>query len=630
MIPDSIVEEVRARADIVEIVGAQVQLRRAGKDYKALCPFHNEKTPSFHVVPSKGFYHCFGCGESGDVFTFVMKRGGLSFNEAVRLVGAKVGVDVPDSGAPRAEDEPHRALYEAVAFAADHFRQQLWDEPAGAAGRRYLERRGIARDVAERFGIGYAPDEWHLLRDHARQHGLEDEVLFEAGLIKASENAQEPYDRFRERLVFPVAEVSGRTVAFGARTIGRTAEGVPKYLNSPETPIYHKGALLYGLNWSKAAVRREGAALVVEGYMDYVSLAANGIAHAVAGMGTALTPDQANLLARYTGKVYLLYDSDSAGLRATFRSADALLRAGVHPVVVTLPAGEDPDSLVRKGGPAALAPLLESAVDVLERKLQMLEERGFFEGIEGSRRALDRLLPTLRATVDPSLRDIYVNRVALRTGVRTETLEQELTLAEAAYGGSPDVGRPRAPGRGRWSRDRIGGHGATGSLARNPEQHGAERLLLVLMLRDVARIPQAAGALDGDHFAEAINREVFEVLTSNPAVAAEAIPELELSEPARKRLEELRSDPVEITDGDRIFTETVAEIKVPWLFRRLDVLDAREAHADEEEKIGIVRERAAIKNQLSRLSSSFKTSRRYRWQASGASRRTDGTRTEED
>ncbi|MGH7555023.1 MAG: DNA primase, partial [Longimicrobiales bacterium] len=333
MIPDAIVDEIRARADIVEVVGAQVQLKRAGKDYRALCPFHNEKTPSFYVVPSKGFYKCFGCGEAGDVFTFVMKRAGLSFNEAVRTIGAKVGVDVPDVAATRAEDEPHRALYEAIAFAADHFRQQLWEEPAGEPGRRYVETRGIAREAAERFGIGYAPDEWRLLREHARQHGLTDEVLLEAGLIKSSERAEEPYDRFRDRLIFAVAEVGGRTVAFGGRAIGRATEGVPKYLNSPETPIYHKGGLLYGLNWSKAAIRREGAALVVEGYMDYVSLASAGIVNVVAGMGTAMTVEQASLLARYTGKVYLLYDSDAAGLRATFRSADELLRAGVHPLV---------------------------------------------------------------------------------------------------------------------------------------------------------------------------------------------------------------------------------------------------------------------------------------------------------
>ncbi|MGH7507309.1 MAG: DNA primase, partial [Longimicrobiales bacterium] len=454
MIGDALIEEVRARADIVELIGEQIPLKRAGKEFKALCPFHNEKTPSFYVVPAKGFYKCFGCGESGDVFTFLMKRGGLGFLDAVRQVATRVGVEIPDAGPERREDEPNRALYEVVAFAADHFQHELWDEPGGERARRYLEHRDIARDAAERFQLGFAPDEWRRLREAAHRHGIEDVILLAAGLIKEPDRGDEPYDRFRDRIIFPIAEVSGRTVAFGGRALSRS-DGAPKYLNSPETPVYHKGAILYGLNWSKTAIRREGSALVVEGYMDYVSLAARGAEHVVAGMGTALTPEQANLIGRYTARAYLLYDSDVAGLRATFRTADALLRAGVHPLVVSLPEGEDPDSLVRKGGAAALASHVETAQDVLERKLGMLEERGFFGGIEGSRRALDRLLPTLRAVIDPALRDIYVGRVAERTGVRRETLEAEMAVDAPSFGSAAAARSARARFGAR-GRDRSG------------------------------------------------------------------------------------------------------------------------------------------------------------------------------
>ncbi|HSL69757.1 MAG TPA: DNA primase, partial [Longimicrobiales bacterium] len=427
MIPQHVVDEVRARADLVEIIGEHVSLKRAGKEFRALCPFHHEKTPSFYVVPAKGFYKCFGCGESGDAFTFLMKRHGVSFHDAVRQIAAHVGIEIPETDSGRNEDEPNRALYEAIAFAADFYQHQLWDGPAGERARTYLTTRDLSRATAERFGLGYAPEGWRSLREAAHHHDIRDDVLLAAGLIKESEKSEEPYDRLRERLVFPIADLGGRWIGFGGRVIGRASEGVPKYLNSPETAIYHKGRMLYGLNWSRNAIRREKAALIVEGYMDYVSLAAHGVEHVVAGLGTAMTEEQAQLLARFSRQAILLYDSDLAGLKATFRTGDALLRAGVEPLVVTLPAGEDPDSLIRKGGANALAVHVAKAVDVLDRKLQILEERKFFEEIEGVRRALDHLLPTLRAAADPALKDIYVARVADRTGVRRETIERELT-----------------------------------------------------------------------------------------------------------------------------------------------------------------------------------------------------------
>ncbi|MEJ2502650.1 MAG: DNA primase, partial [Gemmatimonadota bacterium] len=432
MIPDRVVEEVRDRADLVEVIGEHVSLKRAGKEFKALCPFHNEKTPSFYVVPAKGFYKCFGCGASGDVFSFLMEHVGLSFNEAVEKLAQRVGVEIPREDR-RPEDDALAPYREAVAFAADFYERQLRDDRAGARARAYLEKRGIGMEAADRFRLGCAPDDWRVLREAAHHHGFDDETLETAGLIKTSEKVSEPYDRLRDRLIFPITDVRGRVIAFGGRVLSGDAMG-PKYLNYPETPLYHKGRELYGLHWAKGAIRREESALVVEGYMDYVSLAARNVEHVVAALGTAMTPEQAQLLTRYTGQVLLLYDSDSAGLRATFRSGDEILRAGGHPMVVTFPAGEDPDSVVRKGGGEALAPYLDDAVDVLERKFQILEERGYFEDVEGVRKALDGLLPTLRAAQDATLRDIYVDRVARRTGVRRETLEAEIRAPAPSAG----------------------------------------------------------------------------------------------------------------------------------------------------------------------------------------------------
>jgi DNA primase len=550
VIAESIIDDVRVRADIAEVIGEHVQLKRAGKDFKALCPFHNEKTPSFYVVPGKGsgFYKCFGCGEAGDVFDFLMKRVGLSFHEAVRELGRRVGVDVPDtSAAPR--DEPHRALYEALAFADDLYRRLLGEDAAAAGARAYITQRGLDATAVERFGLGYAPAGWTGLRDAARHHGITDEVLLEAGLIKIGDRSDDPYDRLRDRLVFPILDLGNRTIGFGGRTLAGAHPNAPKYLNSPETPIYHKGRGLYGLNWSKTAIRREGLALVVEGYMDYVSLAARGVEHVVAALGTAMTEDQANLLARYAGRAVLLYDSDAAGLRATFKTGDALLRAGVHPLTAQLPAGEDPDSVVRRGGAAALLPHLDAATDVLERKLQMLDERGYFADIEGARRALDRLLPTLRAVIDPALRDIYLARVAQRTGVREATLEAELAATPRRLaGGAPRDGPPpsgapepeawggytppprpdpRRGGRdGRWRGRRDEGSGWPEPRTPPPRvEHAAERLLLTILLRDPRRIADAVAAIQPADLGDPVHRELYAALRDAPAPAELAEPD---------------------------------------------------------------------------------------------------------
>jgi len=599
MIPDALVEEVRARADIVELVGEHVALRRAGKDFRGLCPFHQEKTPSFYVVPAKGFYKCFGCGASGDVFAFLMQRLGLGFQEAVRHVAARVGVELPDAAGPRGAREAHAPLYEAMAFAADFYARQLREERVGEAARRYLAGRGLGDEAIERFRIGFAPPEWRALREAARRHGIEDAVLLEAGLLKASGRGGEPYDRLRGRIVFPILDLAGRVVALGGRVLGPAEEGVPKYLNSPETPIYRKGQALYGLYWARPAIRRAGTALVVEGYLDYISLAARGIEHVVAPLGTALTPEQAGLIARYARRAVLLYDSDPAGLRATFRAADELLRAGVHPHVASLPAGEDPDSLVRAGGAAALEPYLAAAVDVVERKLQILEERGYFRDIDGKRKALDGLLPTLRAASDPALRDLYVARVAERTGVRRETLERALAGGRAAprvrrAGGAP-AGETAGPGAG---------------LA-------AERLLLLLLLRDPDRIPAAAEALRAEELRDPVHRALFEELVRSGGLRGRDPAALELGEAARRRLEELLGDPTELADGDRIFADAVAAIRAEGLFERLDELERRMAEAEGgEEAQRLLRERAEVAQAL--RSMGYKVSRRWRtlrWQA---------------
>ncbi len=559
MIPDDVVEEVRARADIVEVVGEFVSdLKRSGKDYKAKCPFHEDRTPSFYVVPAKGFYKCFGCGESGDAFTFVMKKLGLDFVEAVKYVGARCGVDVREVRRQDPEEDPLRPLLEANAFARSWFTEQLWNSPSGQRARSYLEARGVSREVADRFGLGYAPDEWRGLRDAAGVHGIGDDILLEVGLLTTSERSPEPYDRFRDRIIFPIENLPDRVVAFGGRVLDGGGKGAPKYLNSPETPLYHKGEVLYGLASARHAVRREGAVLVVEGYMDVVSAVSAGIENVVATLGTAMTPEHARLLKRYTTQVFLLFDSDLAGQKATFRAGDVLLAAGLHPSVVTLPPGEDPDSVAQKGGAQGLAQYIDQALDIVDRKLQILEERGFFSSIDGVRRALDGLLPTVRAASDPALKDIYVSKVSERTGVRPQTIQDELTKAEPVPGPgstSPSRRPPARGGTGRPTSARIG----IPSL-------GPERQLLLLLVKDRTWIDRAAEMIGGVDFVEPTYRVIFEALVEDHEL--QAAPD-GMAPGAARVLEELLGSEEELGHGGRIFEDSMARIRRESLNQRI-------------------------------------------------------------
>ena len=555
MIPDDVVDEVRARADIVEVIGEHVALKRAGKDFKARCPFHEERTPSFYVVPSKGFYKCFGCNESGDVFTFLMKRLGLSFVDAVKYVAERAGVEIREVSRQGGED-PYRHLYEANSFAQEFFEKSLWDEKGGKNARAYLKGRGIGREAAERFSLGFAPDEWRALREGSSVHGIDDGVLLEVGLLIQREEGKEPYDRFRNRVIFPIESTSGRVLAFGGRILGMGGKGMPKYLNSPESPVYHKGEVLYGLSWAKNAIRREEGALVVEGYMDAVSLTAGGIENVVAPLGTAMTEAQARLLARYCTRAFLLFDSDPAGLKATFRAGDVLLAAGLHPSVVTLPPGEDPDTIVQKEGPEGIREYLSQAVDVLDRKLQILDERDYFSSIERTRGAVDRLLPTLRAAKDPALRDIYVAKVAERTGVRRETLNAELEKGEMGISA-------RSRARARSAPMPVSSH--------RPIALGAERKLLLLLVQFRDYVDLAAERLGPEELSDPGLRAVFQALLEDPELAH---PTAEMDSVAAERLEELLGDPERLSEASRVFEDSVGQIKESQLAVRADRLRA--------------------------------------------------------
>lgn len=558
------VEEVKAAAAIEEIIGEFVPLKRSGRSWVGKCPFHEDSTPSFSVVPGGG-YHCFGCDESGDVFTFLMRFKGMDFPEALKWVAARVGIVLRETRGTRPEDDPLGPCYEANGFAAAFYRGRLLDEEVGRAAREYLGGRGIPPEVAEAFQLGFAPDSWRELRDAAVRHGFDDTLLESVGLITRSEKSPEPYDRFRGRIIFPIDIPGGRIVAFGGRIIPGASTGPggggPKYLNSPETPVYHKGEHLYALPRARSAIRMEEVVLLVEGYMDVVALHAAGFQNAVATLGTATTPEQARLLARYTRRALLLFDSDPAGMKATFRAADVLLAEGIHPSVVTLPSGEDPDTLVRKEGAGSLRQHLDGAVDVLDRKLQMLDERGLLNSIDGKRKALDRLLPTVRAAKDPALRDIYVDSISRRTGIRRETVEGELAGEDG-----PPVRRPppRMSGEGR-------GGGRRGAAPLLPAL-GAERELLRLLVRDRDWIERAMERVGPEDFVDPIFRMIFLALVENPEL--KQVPS-GMDPGAARRLEELLGDTAELAHPSEVFESAVGRMLESSMDARLTELDRK-------------------------------------------------------
>lgn len=421
MISDEIIERVRSAADIVQIVSEFVPLKRAGGDFRGPCPFHQGTNPNFSVSPKRGSYHCFVCHESGDVFSFVRKRLGLDWPAAVKMIGERVGIEVLDVPMRAQAPDPNAPNYEVLAAAADWFQRQMVDD-VGRDARAYLQQRQLSEASCERFGIGFAPRDPLLLRRYLHSLGADDARLMEAGLFVIRDGETELRPRFRGRVMFPILDEMGRHVGFGGRALG---EDTPKYLNSPESAVFQKRRTLYNMHTAKQAMRRAGRAIVVEGYLDAIRLADAGLEEVVAPLGTALTDEQAQLLVRYAGEVFLLYDSDEAGQKATFRSGLELLTHKASVRVVTLPENEDPDTFVRDHGRVAMDGQIGRAIDLFDRQVQILERLGWFSDLRRRRIAIDKLLPTIRAARDPLTRDLYLARLADVSHLDKSTLSAE-------------------------------------------------------------------------------------------------------------------------------------------------------------------------------------------------------------
>lgn len=414
------VDEVRAAADLVSLVSSYLTLQRSGHRLKGLCPFHQEKTPSFYVDEAKQLFYCFGCGKGGDAFKFLMLQEKADFKEAVRLLGDRHGIRPPEQdGAAVAARERLAAALEA---AGTFYRERLFDPKSGENARTYLKRRGVTRETARGLGLGYAPQGWEALRGALLGGGFKEDLLVEAGLCVRREGGG-TYDRFRDRVIFPIRSVSGHCVGFGGRCLG---EDEPKYLNSPETTLYRKGEHLYGLDLTRQTVREQGAAVLVEGYMDFLSAYQAGVRNVVATLGTAFTDGQASLLRRFAGRVVLNFDSDAAGRGAGRRALEKLLPLGFSVRMLELQGGHDPDSFVRTQGAEEYRRQLENAPGWFESCLACVVQDKDCRSLEVRVAVVGELAPLIQMTPNRLERAAQVALLAQRIGVAEEVLWSEL------------------------------------------------------------------------------------------------------------------------------------------------------------------------------------------------------------
>jgi len=524
---EQVIEEIRSRVDIVALISEYVKLRKAGKSYVGLCPFHEERTPSFSVDPDKQLFYCFGCGAGGNVFSFLMKKNGMTFPEAVQVLADRAGVRLPAAGS-RSEDDAVRKqakrLRAALELAQRKYREMLASS-RGAAALRYLEGRGLTRETIDKFSLGYAPDEWEFVSSAGGAAGFSQEDLFNAGLLAEREKPSTGYyDRFRHRITFPIWDSSGEIVGFGGRALG---DDQPKYLNSPDTPLFRKGKELYALNLARPSIRQQGTVCIVEGYMDVITSFQHGIDYTVAGMGTALSRDQARTLLLLSQRVLLVYDQDEAGKRAARRGIDVFREAGGRTAVVTFDGAKDPDEFLRARGKDAFVEKLNRAVPDITFIYEEARKTHGTAGIEGKVRVKDAMVPVLASLESEFERSAYIEEITRDLGVGKGSLGKDVEMYKrkarqaskykapksrdtSGYDNRAELGRSQADRPGAGAGDQASDSEV--NVARRKAEEGVIRCLI----EDTGLSSWAKENLAEEDFADGGCREAFRALRRGP------------------------------------------------------------------------------------------------------------------
>jgi DNA primase len=494
-IPENVLEDILSRIDIVELISGYIPLKRAGRNFKANCPFHHEKTPSFTVSADRQIFHCFGCGAGGNAFGFLMQYERLEFLEAVEALAKKAGVNLTlDQKQDRDTTSFITQLYKLNELTASFYAGILGSSP-GSQARNYLLKRGLGDETIKSFKLGFAADKWDLLINHLRAKGVSLSLLEKAGLI-LSKSSGGYYDRFRNRVIFPIFDIKSRPLAFGARLFPQGADTqadpeTAKYINSPETPVYIKGRNLYGLNFSKDSIRENDSAIVVEGYLDFLMPYQEGVKNIVASLGTAFTLEQVRLLKRYTHNVVMVYDPDDAGQMATLRTLDIFIEEEMNVKVVSLPEGFDPDLFVRQKGITAFKERIEKAAGLFDYKLAALKARYDIREAEGKAGVASEMLPTINRFKNAILKAEYIKRLAQELDIEEQHVLQELKKVRGQR--SYVIADTQAPKK---------------SLAISP----VEKLLIKLMLEESESIQRIRGVLEPADFQNEITSRIVAIM----------------------------------------------------------------------------------------------------------------------
>lgn len=582
LIRDEDIDEVRQRADILDVVSGQVTLKKAGRLYKGLCPFHDEKTPSFTVNPERQTYHCFGCGEGGNVISFIMKTENLDFPEAVQALADRVGFTLRYVEGTTVKKEPankQARVYAANDTALRFFQESLLKTDEGKAGLAYFKNRGYEKAVIDRFRLGYAPNAWEALADYAGKQGFKRAEMLEAGLaVKSDKNPNRSYDRFRGRVIFPIFDLQDRTIGFGGRVLDDTT---PKYLNSPETPVFHKGRALYAMNWAKDAIKKDGEAVIVEGYTDVISLMLAGVENVVATLGTALGSDHLKLLSRYTHRVVLVFDADEAGQKAAARGLELMREFYLGPeyrkfdqfsetrhldlFVATLPNGQDPADFAAKSGGDEFKKLVSKAKPLVDFCLNTAFRAGDRKSFSGRQQIAARAVEIIAVLPSPVAREQYLKAVADNLQTSYEALFEEF---------SKYAGRQQRASTGRPS---------AAPPAKKDPARTAESAAVRFILQS-ARGLALLEDLTPEHFSHPDLRDIFKHLQEeqrrlgriDPAALLERLED----EEEKRVVTALTSESSELGDETRLLRDLSRRIKELEIARRITIVKAEMQDVD--------------------------------------------------
>lgn len=590
---DDFIENVRAQSDIVSVIAGYVSLHKRGKNFWGCCPFHHEKTPSFSVSPEKGFFYCFGCHTGGNVFNFVMKIENIAFLEAVKLLARRSNIPFPEkhkTPAEMAKEHETAQLFKALELAKNFFQACLVKTSFGTQARNYLVKRGISKDLMEKFQLGYAPPLWDKLLNALTERGFEIDTLAKAGLIVKRTSGDGYYDRFRDRIMYPISDIRGRIIGFGGRVLN---EGQPKYLNSPETEIFNKRNTLYGLDKAYHSIRSLGNVIVVEGYMDVISLHSVGITNAVASLGTAFSVEQARTLRHYAQEIYFAYDSDAAGQNATLRALSTVRAMGIPIKVITIPDGKDPDEFIRKHGRESFDVILKEAISLLDFQLQFALRNHDISTLEGKVAVVSQVVPIL-SDVDNAVEvNYYITHLS-----KLLSIDESAILSEyRKYINKKD----KNVNIGQTNYNRIPKDGL------NPACTQAERQIIRFMFDDIGLIPYVMAQLPIEEIYDSSRKEIIDLIYNEYNIGKSADPSRivhKLSDEGKNELSLIMLLNSDCTDITRVVDDCMKTIHLAHLHV---LYEQHRLRADELERMGDsdylqeLAESQRIKNEIKKL-----------------------------